>query len=66
MDMATTLSTGELQVKARVKHAALADMVGASREMVGKAMKELEAMGFISKSEDGTIRIQDKRAQPRD
>jgi CRP-like cAMP-binding protein len=66
MDMATTLSTGELQIKGRVKHAVLADMVGATREMVGKAIKDLEAKGFISKTADGNMRIRDKRSQARD
>jgi CRP/FNR family transcriptional regulator/CRP/FNR family cyclic AMP-dependent transcriptional regulator len=66
MDMATTLSTGELQIKGRVKHAALADMVGATREMVGKAIKDLEAKGFITKTPSGNIRIQNKRSQARD
>jgi CRP-like cAMP-binding protein len=66
MDMATPLSTGELRVKGKIKHAALADVVGASREMVGKALKDLEATGFISKTADGSILIRNKRARPRD
>lgn len=66
MDMATPSSTGELRVKKRVNQSALADLVGASRETVGKAMRDLEAKGFISKSSDGSIRILDKRVRPRD
>jgi hypothetical protein len=34
--------------------------------MVGKALKELEAKGFISKKDDGSILIRNKRTQPRD
>ncbi len=66
MDMARPLQSGEWQVKGKVKHAALADVVGASREMVGKALKELEAKGFIRKTEDGTFLIRNKRIRPRD
>ena len=66
MDMAKPLQSGEWQIKGKVKHSALADIVGATREMVGKALKDLEAKGFISKTEDGSILIRNKRAQPRD
>jgi CRP-like cAMP-binding protein len=66
LDMATPLQPGEWQVKGKIRHSALADKVGASREMVGKAIKDLEAKGFINKTPDGVIRIRDKRARPRD
>jgi CRP-like cAMP-binding protein len=66
MDMAKPLQSGDWHVKGKVKHSALADIVGASREMVGKALKELEAKGFISKKDDGSILIRNKRTQPRD
>jgi CRP-like cAMP-binding protein len=66
MDMAIPLQSGDLQVKGRVTHSALADKVGASREMVGKALKDLESKGFIRKTPDGVIRIRDQRAHPRD
>jgi Mn-dependent DtxR family transcriptional regulator len=66
MDMATPLSSAELLIKGKVKHAAIAAKVGATREMVGKALKDLEANGFISKEPDGSIRVRDKRARPRD
>ena len=66
MDMATPLSAAELLIKGKVKHTAIAAKVGATREMVGKAFKDLESKGFISKAADGSIRIRNKRAQPRD
>ena len=65
MDIATPLSPGELQIKGRVAHSALADKVGASREMVGKALKDLEAKGFISRTVDGGMRIREQRTRPR-
>ena len=66
MDMAKPLQSGEWQVKGKVKQAALADVVGASRDRVGKALKDLESKGFISKKDDGSILIRNKRAHPRD
>jgi CRP/FNR family cyclic AMP-dependent transcriptional regulator len=65
MEMATPLSTAELLIKGKVKHAELAAKVGATREMVGKALKELETKGFICKEPDGSIRVRDKRSRPR-
>jgi CRP-like cAMP-binding protein len=65
MDMATQVHSGELHIKGRVKQSALADKVGASRLMVGKALKDLEAKGFIKKAPDGSISIRDKRSSPR-
>jgi CRP-like cAMP-binding protein len=65
MDMATQVHSGELHIKGRVKQSALADKVGASRLMVGKALKDLEAKGFIKKAPDGSISIRDKRSSAR-
>lgn len=66
MDMATPLSSGEFRIKGKVRQSTLADKVGASRETVGRALKELEAKGFIKKTQDGSLRIIDKRARQRD
>jgi CRP/FNR family transcriptional regulator len=66
MDMATPFSTGELRIKGKVRQSALADKVGASRETVGRALKELEAKGFIKKTQDGSLQILDKRTRQRD
>jgi predicted transcriptional regulator len=65
MDMAIPLLSGELLIKDKVRHSELADQVGASRVMVGKALKDLESKGFLKKSKDGTLRIVDKRTRKR-
>ena len=65
MDVATPLGSGVWQVKGKIKHAALADKVGASREMVSRSLKDLETKGFIEKTGEGSIRIRDKRVLPR-
>lgn len=66
MDMATPMPSGELQIKGKLTQTALADTVCASREMVGRVLKDLEGKGFFRKMPDGTIRIRDLRALPRD
>jgi CRP-like cAMP-binding protein len=66
MDMATPLLSGEWLVRGKVTQSALANKVGASRQMVINALKSLEAQGFISKAPDGSVRIRDKRSRPRD
>jgi CRP-like cAMP-binding protein len=65
MDLALHTDGGELQIKTKVSNVALAKRVGASREMVGKALKDFEAKGFIEKLPSGGLRINDKRKRPR-
>jgi CRP-like cAMP-binding protein len=65
LDMAEDGEVGHLIVKKKVSHAAIAREVGASREMVSKALKEFEAQGFIRKLEDGTLAITERRAKVR-
>ena len=40
-------------------------MVGASREMVSRVMKEFEEQGFIETLENGGVLIRERRARPR-
>jgi CRP-like cAMP-binding protein len=65
MDLALLADNGELHIKTKVTAVALAKKVGASREMVGKALKEFQAKGFIQKALSGGLRINDKRKKPR-
>lgn len=65
MDLALLTADGDLQIKTKVTNVALAKRVGASREMVGKALKDFEAKGFIEKLPTGGLRINDKRKRPR-
>jgi CRP-like cAMP-binding protein len=40
-------------------------MVGASREMVSRVMKEFEEQGFIKTLDQGVIRVVERRTIPR-
>lgn len=40
-------------------------MVGASREMVSRVMKDFEEQGFIETLENGAILVKDRRKVPR-
>ncbi len=66
MDMATRLPSGEFGVKGKFTHSELADKVGASREWVGKALKDLEMKGLIKRTRGAGFRIPDPSALPRD
>jgi CRP-like cAMP-binding protein len=65
MDLASVSPRGELLVKGKISNVVLADKVGASRKMVGNALRELEGTGFIEKLPGGSIRINDKRTRER-
>ena len=43
----------------------IAKMVGASREMVSRVMKDFEEQGFIEAREDGSLLIKERRLQSR-
>jgi len=51
---------GKLVIRDKVSRQDLAKMVGASREMVSRVMKDLEERGFIETRADGTMWIKDR------
>jgi CRP-like cAMP-binding protein len=65
LEMADDVGNGQLIVKKKISHAAIAREVGASREMVSKALKEFELQGFICKLDNGLLAITERRALPR-
>lgn len=65
LEMAEETPSGQLIVRKKISHAAIAREVGASREMVSKALKEFEAQGFIRKTPDGMLAITERRTKPR-
>jgi CRP-like cAMP-binding protein len=65
MDLAITGPDGQLYIKTKLTNVRLAKKVNATREMVGKALKEFHAKGFIEKMPSGGLRINDKRKKPR-
>lgn len=65
LEIAEETESGQLCVKKKISHAAIAREVGASREMVSKALKEFEAQTFITKLDNGYLSITERRAAAR-
>jgi CRP-like cAMP-binding protein len=61
IDMADVQETGPMVIRERVSRQDLAKMIGASREMVSRVMKEFEKTGFIELGEDGSTWIRKDR-----
>jgi CRP/FNR family cyclic AMP-dependent transcriptional regulator len=51
---------GQMVIRERVSRQDVAKMIGASREMVSRVMKDLEDRGFIELREDGVTVIKDR------
>ena len=51
---------GQMTIKDRISRQDIAKMVGASREMVSRVMKDLEDRGFIETRQDGSMLIKDR------
>jgi CRP-like cAMP-binding protein len=51
---------GQLVIKERVSRQDVAKMIGASREMVSRVMKDLEDRGFIEVTENGSTIIKER------
>ena len=55
LDSAEPDATGALMIRDKVSRQDVAKMVGASREMVSRVMKDLEERGFIVTRDDGSL-----------
>ena len=62
LDMAEEID-GEKWIKSKVSRQDMAKIVGASREMVSRVMKDLEERGIIETQEDGSLRIQNRKPE---
>ena len=51
---------GLMTIRERISRQDIAKMVGASREMVSRVMKDLEDRGFIETREDGSMVVKDR------
>lgn len=60
LEFANQNAEGELVIRDRLSRQDVAKMVGASREMVSRVMKDLEERGFIRTLENGSIIIQER------
>jgi CRP/FNR family transcriptional regulator, cyclic AMP receptor protein len=56
---------GELMIRNKISRMDLAKMVGASREMVSRVMKDFEEQGFVQTLDDGVVRVWERRSKPR-
>ena len=60
LDFAVSDAQGQLVIKDKISRQDLAKMVGASREMVSRVMKDLEERGFIEGLPSGATLLKDR------
>ena len=54
-----------LVIREKISRQDIAKMVGASREMVSRVMKDFEEQGFVETRDDGSIVVNERRKAPR-
>ena len=52
-------------IRDKISRQDIAKMVGASREMVSRVMKDFEEQGFIETRADGSVLVNERRRVPR-
>jgi CRP-like cAMP-binding protein len=62
IEMAVSIGPNQLQIKEKATRQDIAKLVGASREMVSRVMRDFEEQGFIKTGEDGTLTLSERRA----
>jgi CRP-like cAMP-binding protein len=62
VEMSVATGTNELLIKEQTSRQDLAKMVGASREMVSRVMRDFEEQGFIKTLENGSMTITERRS----
>lgn len=60
LEFAAETPEGELLIRERISRQDIAKMVGASREMVSRVMKDLEERGFIETQDNGAIVVKER------
>ena len=65
LDTAVPDANNVRHIKEKLSRQDIARMVGASREMVSRVMKDFEEHGFIQTLEDGSILVKERRKLPR-
>jgi CRP-like cAMP-binding protein len=64
-DSAVPNEDGQLFIRDKLTNLDLARMVGASREMVSRVMKDFEQQSLIEVLNGGTLRVTERRSKPR-
>jgi CRP/FNR family cyclic AMP-dependent transcriptional regulator len=65
LDMAKAVPAGDMVIRERLSRQDIAKMVGASREMVSRVMKDFEEQGFVTPLEGGSMQVKERRSRPR-
>jgi CRP/FNR family transcriptional regulator, cyclic AMP receptor protein len=65
LESAVADENGVLWIHDKVSRQDVAKMVGASREMVSRVMKDFEEQGFLETTESGAVRVHERRLTPR-
>lgn len=60
LDMAEPQADGSLLVRDKLSRQDVAKMVGASREMVSRVMKDLAERGFTEQADDGSLHLKER------
>ena len=60
IEFAVDDGVGNLKIRDKISRQDLAKMVGASREMVSRVMKDLEERGFVQTQADGSMLVKDR------
>ena len=65
LDLAKAAPAGDMIIRDRLSRQDIAKMVGASREMVSRVMKDFEEQGFVTPLEAGGMQVKERRSRPR-
>ena len=65
LEFAEPDENGQLLIKEKISRQDIAKMVGASREMVSRVMKDFEEQGFFETLDGGIVRVYERRCIPR-
>ena len=65
IDAAQPRGEDELVISEKMTRQDIAKMVGASREMVSRVMRDFEDQGFVRTNEQGNLVVQERRLTPR-
>ena len=65
LDTAKTVPAGDMVIRDKLSRQDIAKMVGASREMVSRVMKDFEEQGFVTPLDGGAMQVKERRSKPR-
>ena len=60
LEFAVPAADGQMVIRDKISRSDIAKMVGASREMVSRVMKDLEERGFVQSQDNGSMLIKER------